>query len=108
MFLDCNCDIIIIVKKAKDKIMTKNSYIVIRLHHQKDAERVRECISFMKGYFEMWNKKIELTFREFIIETPTSPEDKIYDLLIITSQSENSKLVSTAHAVAWTWLKTTK
>jgi len=83
--------------------------LLFRVHKQTDDKFIKEVITFTKGYFDLSNQKVKLSFEEFIlsdfipgIEINTG---KIYDLFIHTSDKNKMNI---AHACSWTYVKCNK
>jgi hypothetical protein len=72
------------------------------MHSQKNQIEVMKVIEFIKDYFEMFNKRVKLSFEEYK-GWQNLPKEKIYDIVIDTADDETEKI---AHACGWTYVTT--
>jgi len=83
--------------------------LLFRIHNQTNDKFIKEVIAFTKGYFDLGNQKIKLSFEEFILNDfiPGIEKNsgKIYDLFIHTSDMNKVKI---AHACSWTYARCNK
>lgn len=76
--------------------------ILFRMHNQDDDSKVKEVIEFTKGYFDLHDEKVKLSYSEFKLSPKfAQPEGKMFDLFIHTSDENKARI---AHAAAWTWV----
>ncbi len=77
-------------------------HMLFRIHKQADDKYTRDIVLFIKGYFYMNNEKCKVAFSEFMgYDGQGSPNGKMYDVVIHTSDENKAKI---AHAAGWSYI----
>jgi hypothetical protein len=84
--------------------MQKNLF---RLHGQENDKLAKEIVRFVKDYFGLFNKKVQIKVVEFKLESYmgvelAQPKGKMFDLIMTTSDENKFDV---AHACAWSYCK---
>lgn len=78
--------------------MTKRR--LFRMHNQKNTLEAIKVIQFIKDYFNMFDKRVKLSFEEYK-GWSNLPKEKVYDIMIDTFDDSVEKI---AHACGWTYV----